>query len=586
MSEKRYELLLRPRINTVAVSDKQLLTDLQRLQRSINKDAPLKLSLSADIPQSVGRIKADLQKIKPQLDNVLRVSIGVDNFESAKQTSGKKSTSSKAELENTKKLLEANKKIISSLKERLILLSKIAESNETTAKKISVLTDNLELNKSVFLSQIERSEKKWSAVFSDPKIKENIANLKSRLNEIENPEQLQNLKKEWQILSNVIGIAGKQQKSFADKVAETGGKLAAYFTSVLSYTLILSNLKKAYQTVIELDRVMGDLRKVSGLSGEVLNKVFDEAAKKAIILGTSIKDLLQSITDFNRLGYSIIESTALAEAAVVLSNVGVMSLASSTEGLTSIIKSFEIEASKAIGIVDKLTTADTEFAITAEGAKEALLRSSSALAAANNTFEESLALATAMNGILQSPEKVGTSLTTIAARLRNTSGRLAEMGEETDHTFESVSQLQQKLYDLTNQKVNIMIDSENFKSTFAVFKELSYEWKNLSDIQKAEITQILGGVQRSQAVSALIKKFGEAEDAIVKFSDSSGSALAKNEIMMDTVAKKAEQFGAQFEKTANSLIDSGLIKNFLDLIMQRKILKHNWLTAKILLLKR
>lgn len=390
------------------------------------------MSLSADISQSVSRIKADLQKIKPQLDNVLSISIGVDNVESTKQSSGKKSTTFKAELENTKKLLEINKKIIASLKDRLALSAKISESNATATRQAINSNKNLNLIKSSFLSQLERSEKKWSAMFSDPKIKDNIADIKSRINNLNNPDQLQNLRKEWQILSNNIGIAGKQQKSFIDKVTETGVRLAAYFTSLLSYTLILANLKKAYQAVIELDRVMGDLRKVSGFTGEALNKVFDEAAKKAIILGTSIKDLLQSITDFNRLGYSVTESTELAEAAVVLSNVGLMSLASSTEGLTSIIKSFEIEASKAIGIVDKLTTADTEFAITAEGAKEALLRSSSALAAANNTFEESLALATAMNGILQSPEKVGTSLTTIAARLRNTSGRLAEMGEETD----------------------------------------------------------------------------------------------------------------------------------------------------------
>lgn len=47
------------------------------------------------------------------------------------------------------------------------------------------------------------------------------------------------------------------------------------------------------------------------------------------------------------------------------------------------------------------------FAISSQGVGEALLRSASALAAGNNTLDESIALITTANTIVQNPEVVG-----------------------------------------------------------------------------------------------------------------------------------------------------------------------------------
>ena len=49
-----------------------------------------------------------------------------------------------------------------------------------------------------------------------------------------------------------------------------------------------------------------------------------------------------------------------------------------------------------------------------------------------------------------------------------------------------------------------------------------------------------------------------------KFANSAGLAMEKNNIMMDTAAKKAEQLGVSFEKFSVSVLDSGLIKGGLE----------------------
>ena len=47
------------------------------------------------------------------------------------------------------------------------------------------------------------------------------------------------------------------------------------------------------------------------------------------------------------------------------------------------------------------------FAISSQGVGEALLRSAAALAAGNNTLDESIALITAANTVVQNPDVVG-----------------------------------------------------------------------------------------------------------------------------------------------------------------------------------
>lgn len=52
------------------------------------------------------------------------------------------------------------------------------------------------------------------------------------------------------------------------------------------------------------------------------------------------------------------------------------------------------------------------FAITSAGIGDALQRSASALFAAGNTIDESIALVTGANSVIQNPEQVGTALKT------------------------------------------------------------------------------------------------------------------------------------------------------------------------------
>lgn len=58
---------------------------------------------------------------------------------------------------------------------------------------------------------------------------------------------------------------------------------------------------------------------------------------------------------------------------------------------------------------------------------------------------------------------------------------------------ETTSQLQAKLLALTHGKVDIMLDANNFKSTYQILKEMSVVWKDMTDVERAAALELMGG---------------------------------------------------------------------------------------------
>ena len=133
-----------------------------------------------------------------------------------------------------------------------------------------------------------------------------------------------------------------------------------------------------------------------------------------------------------------------------------MAMETGVQSMVSVMKAFNIEASNAMHIVDSLNEVGNNFAISANGIQEALFRSSAALAAANNTFEQSIGLIVAANEVVQNPEVVGTAIRTLSMRLRNSAGELQDLGEDFEGAAESVTRLHQQLLELTDGRVDIM----------------------------------------------------------------------------------------------------------------------------------
>lgn len=120
----------------------------------------------------------------------------------------------------------------------------------------------------------------------------------------------------------------------------------------------------------------------------------------------------------------------------------------------------------------------------------ALQNSSSAMAVANNSLDETIALITAGTEIVQDASKVGNGLRTISMRIRG-------MNEETEELDDSLVNIKGDVYELTNGKVSIMEDPDTYKSTYQVLQEISKVWDELTDKQQAQLLDKLFGKTRA-----------------------------------------------------------------------------------------
>jgi TP901 family phage tail tape measure protein len=256
----------------------------------------------------------------------------------------------------------------------------------------------------------------------------------------------------------------------------------------------------------------------------------------------------------------------MAESALVYANVGDdVDVETGSQSIISTMKAFGVEANNTMSIVDKFNEIGNNFAITTKGIGDALQVSASAMAAAGNTLDETIALTTAANTIVQNPNTVGTALKTLSLRTRGVKTELEEAGLETEGMAETTSQLQAKLKALTGGKVDIMLDANTFKSTTQILREMSEVWDKMVDKEQAAALELLGGKRQANILAALINNFDIVEDAIGSSENSAGSALKENEKVLDSIQGRINQFNNALQTFWNNLLDSDVIKFFITL---------------------
>lgn len=366
-------------------------------------------------------------------------------------------------------------------------------------------------------------------------------------------------------MEDTIVSSGDATKSLTDRI----GGLAAKFNTWFSISQVIMAAYRAVRqmisSVIELDTAMTELKKVTDETDATYNKFLDDATIRAKNLGAALSDVVTATADFARLGFNIDQAEKLADAAIIYKNVGdgIDDISTASESIIATLQAFgdEVSPDDIMLIIDKFNEVGNNYAISSKGVGDALLRSAAAMNAANNSLDETIALATAANTIVQDPEKVGTTLKTVSMYLRAAKTEADEAGESTEGMAGSVSELREEILALTGNKVDIQIDEDTFKSTYQILQELSKEWDNLTDISQANILEMVGGKRNSNVVAALLENFTVAEKAIKTSAESAGSALAENEIYLDSIQGKISQFKAVFETFSQNLISSGLVKS-------------------------
>lgn len=202
------------------------------------------------------------------------------------------------------------------------------------------------------------------------------------------------------------GRGGKSLFSAIDEKAFYG--LAGQIASMVSLWDVINVIKQASTEVIQLNTDITDLAKVSEQSVKQIYSDFDSYADIAQEIGGTISDTISATTAWSKNGYNIPDSKELARVSLLYKNVGDdMTIDEANESLVSTLQGYKLNADQAEHIVDVFNEVSNNEAISSKGIGEALQRSAASFNAANTDLEQSVALISATNSVLQDPEKVG-----------------------------------------------------------------------------------------------------------------------------------------------------------------------------------
>ena len=380
------------------------------------------------------------------------------------------------------------------------------------------------------------------------------------LNQSDAPEKIGELKKKYAELRVESKKLGLESKNLLDVFEKLFGQHLSTMITMAALHKMQDALRIVYQNVVEIDTAVTELRKVSEYTGKSLEEYMGRAAEQAQKLGVSISDYVNSTADWKRLGYSDEDAENLATYSTLLRNVGdnIDDVNTSSSYLISTLQGFGLLADQAEDVVNKIDAVANTQPVTAKDLGEILTRSSAAMSSANNTLEETIALGTAANAVIQDADTVGTTLKSLSMYLRAAKSDAENAGIEVDGMANSVSELRSELKSLTG--VDIMLDSKNFKSTYQVMKELSQVWSGLSDITQANVTEMIGGKRNANAVSAILNNFDVAESAMESAANSAGTAWEENSVWLDSIQGRLGQLDASFQVLSQDVLSSDLVK--------------------------
>ena len=188
----------------------------------------------------------------------------------------------------------------------------------------------------------------------------------------------------------------------------------------------------------------------------------------------------------------------------------------------------------------------------------------SSLAANGNTLEQSIALLTAAQIVTQDAAKSSTALRTISARLTNSKAELDALGESTDDLAGSTAKYREELLALTG--VDIKDQNGQFKSTYEILKAIAGQWEKISKAgNKEAVATLVAGTRQQPVFYSIMEHFQEAIDAMDGMQTAGGTMSNAYGTYIDSITGHIENLKTTFAEFSQDVLDSDVVKFFIDL---------------------
>jgi TP901 family phage tail tape measure protein len=290
-----------------------------------------------------------------------------------------------------------------------------------------------------------------------------------------------------------------------------------WFVLYRAIRFVTSSITAAVGSAIEFNQIVHDMAAIMRGSFEKAEELGGEITKLSIKYGIAVKDIGEGTKMWVRQGMEQTEVQEAMRAAMLLSTVAFMDQKEAVKSLTAIMRTYDLEASNLIGVVDKLAAVGSTTAAT----------------------EQELAKAYTVVGA--SANEAGVSIDQLNSLLAHTIATTQRGGTEVARSFRMMfarlarPETVGKLFSITKL---MTLTAEGAQDTYTVLLNLAGGWDKLTETQKRAVGQTLGGVRQIDKMMVALKDWTALQNIYTTSQSATNDAMAKANDILDGQAKQ------------------------------------------------
>lgn len=346
----------------------------------------------------------------------------------------------------------------------------------------------------------------------------------------------------------------RQSNTLLDSMATSMKNTIKWGITASIFNKITGSIQQAFYYAKDLDLSLTDIRMVTGVSADQMQRFAKNANQVSQNLARSTLDYTKAAVGFYRQGLGdedVAQRTELTLKAQNVTGAG----QEMADYLTSVWNGFKATNEQAEHFGDAMAKVADSSASDMSEIATAMSKVAATAETVGVGFDQLNAqIATVVAATRLAPESVGTAFKTMFARINdiktgadeaeislgNYSGRMAQLG------------------------FNVLDASGNLRDTGQVIEEIGGKWNTLTKEQQTYLASTMGGQRQITQVMALFNNWDKYVELLNTSLEANGTLNEKNNIYLESTKGHMQQLSTEAERLYAALVDTDAINPLID----------------------
>jgi TP901 family phage tail tape measure protein len=316
-------------------------------------------------------------------------------------------------------------------------------------------------------------------------------------------------------------------------------RMAQFAILLPTFATLNRAIQGGVKFLFDFDSALRDIVRIDiGNLKDRMEEVGDAALATAVKYGVTGTEVLRATRIFKQAGFTIEESQAKAEAAILATQISTLTSAQATEVFIAAQKQFGAEGQNSISVLDKLAKVEDLAAVNASDVADAFRTGGNALAEFSKSIDDSVGIIAALREqSRKSGREIGTFLKTIQTRMF-AAGEARSSLESLGVTVENLD--------------------GSLRPTLSVLDDLKDKFDGLTQAQRTNAAKSIAGIRQFESLLAVLNSLERANELSAASSRAAGTADEKRVITDAKLERQVGKLIAQGQAFAEAMGDAGL----------------------------